>query len=528
LDGQLYPAKTPYVQADTCFGNTTDATFGSFAYAPPFIYVECDGHGLVALNLNTAAPSFTPCGPSCGAPDWSAGGTSTFGPPIVAGGAVWVVDTNGGGLYAFNMTTGAQLYHSAGFSARRFETPAEAGGQVLVGAGNVIRSFTMGAGVTFAPGQLDFNGQAPNTTSAALTVTLQNNQPAVLNVTSVAITGANPGAYTKGTDTCTGAAVAASGGTCTVQVSFKPTGLGGFPASLTFTDSASNSPQTVPLDGMGAIDNQAHLYTLDRWGGLHPDGTASTLATTAYWPGWNIARGAAIFPDGTGGYVLDGWGGLHPFGTATSIAGFAYWPGWDIARQVVLAPWSTSASPAGWTLDGWGGIHEFGGAPAITGFAYWPGWDIARGLVILPDSTPGSVAGYTLDGWGGLHPFGGAPTVSNYGYAPGWDIYHGITLSANASKTNPAGWTLDGYGGVHPFGNAPNVIASAYWFGWDIARSVVAWTGTGVGGWVMDAWGGLHPFGAAPAVTPYAYWPGWKIAASLSGPEFGSGARSTP
>jgi outer membrane protein assembly factor BamB len=528
MNGQLYPAKTPYVQADVCHGNAHDATFGSFAYAAPFIYVECDGHGLVALNLNTVGPSFSTCGSSCGSPDWSAGGTATFGPPIVAGGAVWVVDTNGGGLYGFNMTTGVQLFHSASFGTHRFVTPSEAGGQVFVPAGTQIRSFTMAATVTFTPAQLDFNGQAPNTTSSAQTVTLHNNQPVTLNVASATLTGANSAAYLKGADTCTGASIAASVGTCTVQVSFKPTARGGFPASITFTDDASTSPQTVLLDGMGALDNQAHLYTLDRWGGLHADATAAPLTTTAYWPGWNIARGVAVFPDGLGGYVLDGWGGLHPFGNATTVTGFTYWPGWDIARQVVLAPWSTSASPAGWTLDGWGGVHQFGGAPAIAGYAYWPGWDIARGIVILPDSTPASLAGYTLDGWGGVHPFGGAPVIANFAYLPGRDIVHGMTLSPNASRTNPAGWTLDGYGGVHPFGSAPSQTTSAYWAGWDIARSIVAWTGSGIGGWVMDAWGGLHPFGSAPTVTPFAYWPGWYIAASLSGPAFASGARSTP
>lgn len=146
VDGQLFPTPAPatYSQANVCFGNTGDATFGSFAYAAPFVYVECEGRGLVALNVNTGTPSFTPCGSSCGAPDWSAGGGTTFGPPIIAGGAVWVTDTGGGtGLYAFNMTTGAQIFHSASFGANRFVTPAEAGGQVFVPSGTLIRSFNM-------------------------------------------------------------------------------------------------------------------------------------------------------------------------------------------------------------------------------------------------------------------------------------------------------------------------------------------------------------------------------------------------
>ena len=526
IGGQLYPAQSPYVQADVCHGNTGDATFGSFAYAAPFVYLECDSHGLVALNVNTSTPSFTICGSTCGAPDWSAGGSATFGPPIVAGGAVWVVDIGGSGLYAFNQTTGAQMFHSAGFGVNHFVTPAEASGQVFVPSQTVIRSFVMTTGVTFTPPRLDFNGQAPTTTSAAQTVTLHNNESTTLNVTTAAVTGANASDYVKGTDTCTGAALA-SGGTCTVQVSFRPPSLGGFPASLTFTDSASDSPQNVALDGMGSLDNQTHLYTLDRFGGLHADGTATPMASSAYWSGWNIARGAALFPDGSGGYTLDGYGGLHNFGSAPSNSASAYWSGWDIARGVTLAPWSTSSAAVGWTLDGYGGIHPFGGAPAIAGFSYWGGSDIARGLVILPDSTPSSVAGYTLDGFGGVHPFGGATAVANFSYWPGWDIAHSITLSPNASKTNPAGWTLDGFGGVHAFGNAPAQTTSGYWPGWDIARGIVAWTGSGTGGWVIDAWGGLHPFGGAPTVSPFSYWPSSNLAASLAGPGFSSGARAT-
>jgi PQQ-like domain len=151
LDGQLFPTPQPaaYSQADVCFGNTSDATFGSFAYAAPLVYVECDGHGLVALNVNAAAPSFSPCDAICAAPDWHAGGTTTFGPPIVAGGAVWVAGNSG--LYAFDATTGAQIYHSAAFGTNRFVTPSEAGGQVFVPSHTVIRSFSFVPQVPVVP-----------------------------------------------------------------------------------------------------------------------------------------------------------------------------------------------------------------------------------------------------------------------------------------------------------------------------------------------------------------------------------------
>jgi outer membrane protein assembly factor BamB len=521
VDGQVYPSPSGYLQADVCLGNHSDATFGSFAYAAPYVYLECEGRGLVALGVNTSSRSFTPCGSSCPAPDWQAGSGLTFGPPIVAAGAVWAA-SDGNGLYAFNAATGAQIFHSGGFGINRFVTPSEAGGQVFVASHTVVKSFTFGGGaVAVSPVRVDFNGQAPGTTSAAQTATLTNNQPASITVTAVSITGVNASQYLKGTDGCSGNTIA-SGASCNVQVSFHPTGYGGFPATLSFTDSGAGSPQTLALGGLGALDNASHIYTLDGYGGFHADGPSPPLASGAYWGPWNIARGAVLNPDAQGGYLLDGYGGLHTIGNAVPVAS-AYF-GFDIARQVVIAPWSTRASPAGWTLDGYGGIHPFGNAPNASGYAYWPGWDIARGLAILPDSTPSNLAGYTLDGYGGIHPFGGAPAISNNAYWGGWDIARGIALSPDASLANPAGWSVDAYGGVHPFGNGVPYSNFPRW-GFDIVRGILTWSGSGGGGWTLDGYGGIHPFGSAPGISPIPYWPGWDIATGLTGATFSTSSR---
>ena len=143
LGGQLFPdpLPTPYSQADTCLGSHSSATFGGIAYQSPFVYLECEGHGLVALRTDSATASFAVCNSSCADPDWHAGEGLTFGPPIVAGGAVWVA-SNGGGLYAFNSITGDQIYHSPGFATNRFVTPSEAGDQVFVPTGALVKSFT--------------------------------------------------------------------------------------------------------------------------------------------------------------------------------------------------------------------------------------------------------------------------------------------------------------------------------------------------------------------------------------------------
>ena len=173
MDGQLYPTPKPagYVEANVCRGNHSDANFGSYAYAAPYVYLSCEGNGLVALQVNTSTPSFSNCDATCAGPSWDAGGFSP-GPPIVAGGAVWAVDTGGGGLYGFNASTGAQIYHSAGFGVTHFTTPSEAGGQVFVGSGLVVRSFNLINGcssvtLTAAPSGSAFTGTTVTLSAAA-------------------------------------------------------------------------------------------------------------------------------------------------------------------------------------------------------------------------------------------------------------------------------------------------------------------------------------------------------------------------
>ena len=140
-NGQLFPARSPYQQADVCLGTNANATFGSFAYAAPYVYLQCNGHGIVALKVDTAAPSFSLCGSTCGAPSWHTASAATFGPPIVAGGVVWAIDIGGSGLYGFNAATGAVVFQSAGFGVNHFVTPSEAGGRLFVPAGTRIRTF---------------------------------------------------------------------------------------------------------------------------------------------------------------------------------------------------------------------------------------------------------------------------------------------------------------------------------------------------------------------------------------------------
>jgi 6-phosphogluconolactonase (cycloisomerase 2 family) len=103
--------------------------------------------------------------------------------------------------------------------------------------------------VVIAPTTLTFPSQTVGTSSVAQTVTLTNSGNATLNITSVAITGANAGDYSE-TNTC-GTILAASAN-CAISVTFKPTATGTRTASISIADNASGSPQTVALSGTGA------------------------------------------------------------------------------------------------------------------------------------------------------------------------------------------------------------------------------------------------------------------------------------
>ena len=133
--GQLF-------RADVCHGINSDAVFGSHAYAAPYVYLECDGGGIVGVKVNAAAHTFSRCdSSSCASPSWIAGDGLTFGPPIVVGGVVWAIDIGGSGLYGYDALTGAQMFHSAAFGVDHFVTPSEAGGQIFVPAGTRVREF---------------------------------------------------------------------------------------------------------------------------------------------------------------------------------------------------------------------------------------------------------------------------------------------------------------------------------------------------------------------------------------------------
>jgi hypothetical protein len=188
-----------------------------------------------------------------------------------------------------------------------------------------------------------------------------------------------------------------------------------------------------------------------------------TVRGAPYWNGWDIARGIAVLPDGSGGYVLDGFGGLHPFRVGNG------------------------ALP-----------------PKITDAPYWNGWDIARSVAVLPDGS----GGYVLDGYGAIHPFtihGPKPKLPvpyRLSYGPQFSTWSGITAPFLQSGRT-GGWIVDNYGDVLSWGTVGDrpvsfVARSGYPAPGQQTRSIAAFT-TGFGGVTLDGDGTLHLFSAGGA-----------------------------
>jgi hypothetical protein len=138
---------------------------------------------------------------------------------------------------------------SAGTLSRLFA--ALVGLIVLAGCGGGSSSTPTPTGtpaVTLSVTSLTFSS-AVNTTSAAQSVTVTDSGTA-----TVIFSGFSPaanGSPFASTNTC-GTSLG-EGGTCTISVTFTPTAAGTVSGTLTITDNASPSTQTVSLSGTGAV-----------------------------------------------------------------------------------------------------------------------------------------------------------------------------------------------------------------------------------------------------------------------------------
>jgi hypothetical protein len=111
---------------------------------------------------------------------------------------------------------------------------------------------------TLSPGNLNFGNVTTGTTSAGQIILVTNTGTQNLTFNSITITGANPASYST-TNIC---GPVLPGGVCRIVVFFSPGSAASLPATLTVSDNAVGSPQTVTLTGTGVtgpVDDTASV-----------------------------------------------------------------------------------------------------------------------------------------------------------------------------------------------------------------------------------------------------------------------------
>jgi hypothetical protein len=162
-------------------------------------------------------------------------------------------------LYAFNGATDGGFP----YAAPMFDTLGNIYGTTSYG-GNTTASnceAEAGCGVVFElaleggpvvrlqPSSLIFGAQVVGTTSKSKTVIVSNTGSSTLDIDSIL-----PSTYFAVTPSSTCGSTLAVGKSCKVFVTFTPTQAGSLTGTLTFTDNATNSPQSVQLSGTGELD----------------------------------------------------------------------------------------------------------------------------------------------------------------------------------------------------------------------------------------------------------------------------------
>jgi hypothetical protein len=102
--------------------------------------------------------------------------------------------------------------------------------------------------LTLSPASIAFPATVTASTSAAQVVTVSNTGTAAATISSIALSGTNSTSFVE-IGTC-GTSLAA-GSSCSIVVAFKPASAAALSGTLTVTDNAAGSPQSVALTGTG-------------------------------------------------------------------------------------------------------------------------------------------------------------------------------------------------------------------------------------------------------------------------------------
>jgi hypothetical protein len=156
----------------------------------------------------------------------------------------------------------------AGQLSVSYTAPGQQTAQITVALSGTGGTGTPTAGVS--PTSVLFPSQAVGSQAAPQTVTVANTGTAPLTITGAIVSGTGAGAFgvsTAGGGECAGTnPTVPVGSTCIITITFSPTSTGAFAATLTISDNAANSPQTIPIQGSGTSPSLAIAPTSAAFG----------------------------------------------------------------------------------------------------------------------------------------------------------------------------------------------------------------------------------------------------------------------
>jgi Domain of unknown function (DUF1929)/Legume lectin domain/PKD domain/Abnormal spindle-like microcephaly-assoc'd, ASPM-SPD-2-Hydin/Quinohemoprotein amine dehydrogenase, alpha subunit domain III len=237
------------------------------------------------------------------------------------------------------------------------------GGTGGVTATQDILTWTLGPTpvVGFSPASpIDFPDVVTGTSTAPISITVTNTGGATLNISSVTVTGPNSTDFGIASNNCTAVAVNA---TCSVSVTFTPSGTGQRQANLQFVDDASTSPQILALTGNGLAPATPAVTVTPGSPIMLPSttqgATSAPLAVTVTNSGNANLNISALTLTGvnSGDFALasNTCKGATVAANATCTVGITFTPGAPGIRQASLQITDTApASPQTFALTGMG------------------------------------------------------------------------------------------------------------------------------------------------------------------------------
>jgi hypothetical protein len=204
-----------------------------------------------------------------------------------------------------------------------------------------------GAVATFSPTSLTFASTTVGSTSAAQTAKLSNTGSASLTITGWSWAGTNVGDFAATSNCLSSLAASAS---CTTSVTFKPTASGTRTATLSVTDNAGGSPQSLSLTGAGVSSGGgsggANYYVSTTGGDSNSGSSSSPWAT--------IAHASSVVGAGATVHVLPGTysGNFTTNASGTSNARIIYVSDTPWGAKIASSSWDGTNNQNIWDNEG--------------------------------------------------------------------------------------------------------------------------------------------------------------------------------